>query len=164
MWHTAGIAKPLLGLSAEQVRDRFSAFRGQKCSIHTSGLGIEDGAVHMLRNKHFPNNGEGLSLDPEYLVTGSNSGCQATNLALLAQPRLVLLLGMDGGLAPDGKRHWHGDHPVIEPDSIYPVMRKAFRALAEAAKRSNAARIINCTPGSQVDAFERMPLDQALCL
>lgn len=120
--------------------------------------------MHILRNKHFPNNGEGLSLDPEALVTGSNSGCQATNLALLAQPRLILLLGMDGGPAPDGKRHFHGNHPVIEPDGIYPVIRKSFRALAAAAKQSSSTRIINCTPDSLIGAFERMPLDEALRL
>lgn len=164
-WQTEGKAKPVLGLSAAQVRERFSAFAGQKCSIHTSGCSIEDAAVHILRNKHFPNNGVGLSLDPEALVTGSNSGCQATNIALLAKPRLVLLLGMDGDYdtGVGGKRHWHGDHPVVEPDGIYPVIRQSFKALAYAAKGCET-RIINCSPGTKIDAFERMSLDKALCL
>lgn len=119
--------------------------------------------MHILRNKNFPINGVGVSLDPEEIVTGSNSGCQALNVAVLMQPRLVLLLGIDGGPNAEGKRHFFGDHPVAGNDDIYPTIRNAFREFAKAVKGASV-RIINCSPGSAVNAFERMELRDALRL
>jgi hypothetical protein len=115
----------------------------------------------LLRNRNFPNNGTGISLDPEILVTGSNSGFQALNLAILAGARTVILLGMDGNPAPDGKTHFFGDHPRVEPMTIYPLVRASFKAGAAAIKAAGV-RVINCSPGSAISAFERMDLLEAL--
>lgn len=127
-------------------------------------MNVEDGNVHLLRNKNFPLNGNGLSLDPEYLVTGRNSGYQAINLAVLAGAKMIILLGYDSSEPQRGKpTHWFGDHPRREPDNVFAIYRQSFKV---GAKEIIAAgvRVINCSPGSAVDAFEKMELEQALQL
>lgn len=120
--------------------------------------------MHLLRNKHFPNNGTGLSLDPEYLVTGHNSGYQAINLAVLAGAETIILLGYDGRTPKQGeKTHWFGDHPRREPDAVFELYRKSHAAGAAAIKAAGV-RVINCSPGSAIDAFEKMELTDALSL
>lgn len=162
-WQTKGKVKPVLGLSADDVRARFAAFAGQKCSIQQSGGNITDPDVHIMRNRHFPQHGTGISLDPEYLITGSHSGHQAFNAAILGGARVVALLGMDGAPAADGKRHFFGNHPRVEPETVYPLMVKAFRAGAAAVKAAGV-RVVNCSPTSAIDCFEKMPIEAALAL
>lgn len=161
-WQTKGVPKPVLGLNADQVRAQFAAFTGQKCSIQNSGANIKDDAVHILRNKHFPNYGDGISLDPGALATGRNSGFQAINLAILAGAKKILLLGFDGKRGANGEAHWFGDHPRITPvDVFYEAMRKAFSA-AEREIAAAGVCVLNCSPGSAIDSFPKMTLEQAL--
>lgn len=120
--------------------------------------------MHLLRNKNYPQNGTGLSLDPEYLVTGSNSGYQALNLAVLAGAKKIILIGYDGHVPKRGeKTHWFGDHPRREPDAVFPLYVKSFKSGAEAIKAAGV-RVINCSPGSAIDAFEKMDIADALRL
>jgi hypothetical protein len=127
-------------------------------------MNIEDGAVHLLRNKTHPNNSTGLSLDPEYLVTGHNSGYQAINLAVLAGAKTIILLGYDAREPEaDKPSHWFGNHPRIEPRSVFALYRQACQSAAPAIKAAGV-RVINCSPGSAIDAFEKMELTDALCL
>lgn len=166
--HARGTPKPMLKLTAGQVRERFEAFQGERCSIQSSGANIEDAAVHMLRNAHRDSNGSpihghGLSLDPGALVTGRNSGWQALNLAILAGAKTVILLGIDGQPAPDGRTHWSGGHPEPTPQAAYEEYRRAWSA-GEAAIKAAGVRVINASPGSAI-GFEKMAIEDALaCL
>lgn len=127
-------------------------------------MNIEDGSVHLLRNRDYPRNGTGLSLDPEVLVTGSNSGYQALNLAVLAGAEIIVLLGYDAhDPEPQRPTHWFGDHPRREPASVYPMIRRSFKEGAPLLKAAGV-RVINSAPGSAIDAFERMELADALGL
>ena len=147
-------------------RDRaeFQAFAGEKCSIQGTGMQVVDGNVHMMRNAHEPNNGMGLSLDPEMLVTGSNSGFQALNFAVLAGAKTVLLLGYDAREPSSGKpSHWFGEHPEVAPIAAFADYRRSCTAAAVLIKAAGV-RVLNCSPGSAIDCFERMDLDQALRL
>lgn len=158
-WHTDGIAR--LEYTAAEVATRWAEFKGQKCSIENSGANVQDDAVHMLRNKTFPNHSNGLSRDPSALVTGRNSGFQALNLAVLAGARRVILLGFDGQPAKDGRAHWFGDHPRPTPSAAYPLYKQAMSA-AEGALLLAAVEMINCSPGSAIDSFPRARLEAVL--
>jgi hypothetical protein len=159
-WHTKGISKPGIGLTAEQVAERFRLFAGQKCSISTQQNRIEDDAVHLLKNKHGDHHGTGLSADPQYVVTGSHSGHQALNVAILAGAARVLLLGFDGqGIG--GRTHWHGGHPESTPVSDYASRARSWTE-SQHAIRATGVRVINCSLVSRIDHFEKMPLAQAL--
>lgn len=143
-----------------KARPEFVAFAGEKCSIQNTGMSITDPSVHLLRNKHFPLHGDGISLDPGALVTGRNSGYQALNLAILAGAKTIILLGIDGQKSPDGKTHWHSGHPQPEPDAAYEAYRRAFSA-GEREIAATGVRVLNASPGSAI-GFERMELADAL--
>jgi hypothetical protein len=143
-------------------RPDFQAFAGQKCSISDSGGNIKDPAVHILRNANGRGHSFGLSLDPKQIVTGSNSGYQALNIAVLAGAKTILLLGFDAR-EPTGKTHWFGDHPKREPIAAYAEYRKAFSA-GESAILAAGVKVVNCSPGSAIDSFPKMDLEDALRL
>ena len=160
-WHTAGIAKPALGLSAAEVRERWAAFAGEKCSIECSGAAITSPRVHVMRNAAYPYHSTGLSLDSRGLITGRNSGFQAFNLATLAGGKTILLVAFDGKPDAQGKNHWFGEHPSQTNPLIYEEIRRAFSA-AERAIAAAGVRVINCSPGSAIDSFPKMELEKAL--
>ncbi len=153
-----GVAKDKLGLTAEQVREAFASFAGEKCSVYSTGNTVEDADVHIIRNETPGFNGEGLSLNPACLVTGGNSGAAGTNVACLAGPRAVLLLGIDGG-----NDHWFGEHPARTSDQLGSVVRSSFKAMVPLLKKAGI-RVINCSRGSAVRCFEFMDLRDALSI
>ena len=171
-WHNAhrvGTPKPMLRLSADQVRERFAAFAGQKCSIQSQVGNITDDATHVLRNARVAPNGQlmhdvGLSLEPGALITGSNSGWQALNVAALAGANPIILLGYDAKADKDGRTHWSGGHQgSTSGEAEWLAYRKAFSGGQNALKAAGI-RVINCSPGSAIDTFEKMPLNEALAL
>lgn len=160
-WQTKGIARPALGLSAEQVRGCFAGFQGQKCSICWSGMNVEDDAVHILKNKHGDVHGVGISLDPRALVSGRNSGFQALNLAILAGTRRVLLLGFDGAPDDAGRNHWFGENPsLVQWPVFYEYMRRSFSA-TEREIQAVGVTVLNCNLDSKIDSFPKVPLVEA---
>jgi len=143
-------------------RPDFQAFAGQKCSISDSGANIKDPAVHILRNANGRGHSFGLSLDPKQIVTGSNSGYQALNIAVLAGAKTIILLGFDAR-EPTGKTHWFGDHPKREPLAAYAEYRKAF-SVGERAIAAAGVRVINSSPGSGINSFPKLDLTDALSI
>ena len=163
-WHEKGLDKPALKLTADEVRQRFEAFRGERCSIQYSGAGITDERVHLVKNMTFPlpNHSLGLSLDPERLVTGRNSGFQALNLITLTGAKKVLLLGIDGRLGVNDASHFHGGHPSPTPWSMFfEQMRKTFSA-AETPLKEAGVEVLNCSPGTAIDSFPKIALQEAI--
>lgn len=160
--HAAGIAKPAISLTAEQVHERFNAFAGVRCSIQNSGANITDERVHIVRNLTHPRHGNALSDDPQYLATGRNSCYQALNLAILAGAKTVILLGCDGRPAADGRTHFSGGHRRPTPEAAYAEYRRAWSEAVPAIKAAGV-RVLNCSPNSAVDAFPKMALEDALC-
>ncbi|MCX7140536.1 MAG: hypothetical protein NT123_05415 [Proteobacteria bacterium] len=141
-------------------RPAFRAFAGQKCSISDSGANITDKDVYILRNA----GPRGISTDPGMICSGRNSGYQALNIAILAGTKTVILLGFDAREpTADRKSHWFGDHPRVEPVAVYAEYRKAFSA-AEVAITAAGVQVLNCSPGSAIDAFPKMALVDALRL
>lgn len=162
-WHTQGIEKPKLSLSAAEVCERWAAFAGQKCSIQVSGTGITDERVHILRNAHHPDRHSGLSSDPRVLVTGWHSGFQALNLAILAGAETVILCGYDGR-EPSMEHAAHGlcgEHPRPTPPQVYELYRKAYSA-AEHLIEQAGVRVLNASPGSAINSFPHVTLADAL--
>lgn len=107
-------------------------------------------------------NGNGLSLVPGVLRHGGNGGHQAVNLAVEKGARRVLLLGFDMKAAPDGRRHWFGDHPGrMNKASPYGQWARNFEAMPPALERLGVA-VINCSRETAIRAFPRVPLERAL--
>lgn len=103
----------------------------------------------------------GISTDPSLIHTGSNSGFQALNLAILAGASRVLLLGYD--MQPtNGQSHWFGDHPgSLNRASPFAVFRKAFEDAADQIARLGV-EVINCSRETSLTCFKRAALSEAL--
>lgn len=165
MWQIEGRPKPMLRLTADDVRARFASFAGEKCSIQNTGMNITDPHVHLLRNLHGKINGPGLSHDQTMLATGRHSGHQSINLAFLAGSLDLVLCGFDARepniRAPGEQSHWFGAHPRLEPSQVYMEIRNSFRVSAREFEAAGL-RILNASLSSAIEQFPRVPLADAL--
>ena len=103
----------------------------------------------------------GLETDPSGLRTGKNSGYQAINLAVHLGAAKVVLVGFD--MKPDarGRHHWFGSHPYPTLDPPHAALREYFHTICQPLK-DLGVEAVNATPGSALDCFPRVPLDEAL--
>lgn len=160
-WHDKGIARPTLGLTAEQVRQRFQEFQGVKVSIQgNENFKVMDRSVFILRNA----DGAGgewdvLCNEPNGLATGRNSGFQSINLAWLAGAARILLLGYDmKGSAQ--RMHWFGDHPVMTSPGVLSIFIDGFNKLAK--RKPAGLEIINCSADTALACFPRASIESVL--
>lgn len=103
----------------------------------------------------------GISTDPAVIHTGSNSGFQALNLAILGGAKRILLLGYDMQ-ATGGKAHWFGNHPgSLNRSSPYDVFRKAFCDAADQIAKLGI-EVVNCSSETSLTCFPRVALSDAL--
>jgi hypothetical protein len=102
---------------------------------------------------------QGLSLEPDRLALGRNSGYQAINLAVLLGAVKIILLGYD--LKTAGPRENFFAGPTKGPAHRFADWRPLFQTLVEPLKRLGIA-VINCTPDSALDVFSKMTIEEAL--
>lgn len=96
----------------------------------------------------------GFDPDPTCIRSGGNSGYQAVHVAAQAGAARILLCGFDMGGG-----HWHGaPAPAAER---FTTWIKHFATLADGLG-ARGVEVINCTPGSALTCFQRMPLEEAL--
>lgn len=141
-----------------QENKNATEFAGLKVTIAPQG-----GAAFQHPDVKVMGNGgaRGLETRRTHLRTGGNSGFQAVHLAMHFGARRILLCGFDMH-AVAGRDHWFGPHIWRHAHrSPYSLFIERF---AEAAPLFAAAgiEIINCTPGSALGCFPRMPLEDAL--
>lgn len=105
---------------------------------------------------------EGLGKRPGVIHQGMNSGYQAINFAWQTGATRILLAGYDMRVAPDGRSHWHGNHPpVLSRNSPYRTWLPQFEPLARDLAAEGCA-VVNCTPSSALKAFPVAELTEAL--
>ena len=98
----------------------------------------------------------------EWFQSLPNSGACAINLAAGAGAKRVLLLGYDCQRAPDGRTHWHPDHPgKMSNARSLPRWPEHF-ARARRFAASKGCEVFNCSRATALTCFERRPLDQML--
>jgi hypothetical protein len=113
-------------------------------------------------------NKPGLSTDPNIIHHGHGSGFSLVSMAYRNGADRIVLLGYDLKYAPDydGKqqqigsmpRHFFGEYPatmqhwpsVSVKDGVHVELRELYRAVA----RQGLVEIINCSPGSAIDCFQ----------
>jgi hypothetical protein len=157
-WHSTGIEKnwAWARFTSEQVKKAFAEFRGQKCTIENTGLQVSDPGVFFLHNF----GSEGLSDRPNGLHTGSNSGYQAINLAVLAGAKRILLLGYDMKHT-GGRSHAHNGHPVKHPEDVYLRYARNFATMVPHLQKLGV-EVVNCTPQSAITCFPKEALESVL--
>lgn len=107
----------------------------------------------------------GISLDPNRLHWGRNSGFQGLGLsAFLAGPGRRILIGFDFRPGPGGRLHHHADHPTPlnnpDPDSLTSWAR-LFEPTVPQFKELGI-EVINCSPGSALTCFPMARLEDVL--
>lgn len=100
-----------------------------------------------------------FSSDPT-MVAGFDAGTSAINLAILAGSMEVIVLGYDMG----GGRWFNGEikHYLPQPPEIDFQRHMAPLPLLAADAKAKGIRIVNVSPTSRVDCFERAPLEAFL--
>ena len=93
-------------------------------------------------------------------VAGYDAGTSAINLAYLFGAKEIIVLGMDmvGGRWFNGEMNHYLPQP---PESDFQRHMSVLPAIAEDAK-AKGVRIVNCSPVSRVECFERQPLEAFL--
>lgn len=115
---------------------------------------IERRGVGLLRREN-----HGYSDDPHCVTALGNSGSQAIQIAVKTGAARVLLCGFDFS----GTTHWHGAHPAGLRKTDKDLYAGWARRLAEIAPALlKRCEVVNCTPGSAIDCFPRMTLEDAL--
>lgn len=117
---------------------------------------VADPAVFMLHHA----SDAGLSEKPNTLHTGSNSGYQAINLAVLAGAKRILLLGCDMRFS-QGKSHAHNGHPHKHPESSYTGYARNFASMVPQLKKLGV-EVVNCSMSSAIGCFLKMSVEHAL--
>lgn len=134
----------------EICRPIFPQFRG--AYIVTRGRGdarFPAGTKRIGRNQP-----DRLSHDPT-MVTGYDAGTSAINLAYLFGAREIVLLGYDmtGG-------HWCRSHPRPFPPTAEFARHLSALPTIAADLEVAGVRVVNCSPSSAVDVFERGRLEE----
>lgn len=133
-------------------------FQGLRVGIVNDAKRVHPPGVRVLRKA----GAIGLTDDPGALCTGSNSGYQAIHLAVHFGATHILLLGYDMQPAPDGTRHYFGEHPKpLGQRSNYDQFRKTMATLVPPLKQ-RGVRVWNCSRSTALQCFPRVPLEQAM--
>lgn len=105
-----------------------------------------------------------LVMEPGWVGSGGNGGFQAFNLVLQWGADLTVLMGFDMRSDDPRGAHWHEDHPAgmnnPGPAQFADWMRHFHAASAEI--RAMGRTVINATPGSALECFNRASLDEIL--
>lgn len=135
--------------------------------VRDSGCSSEFWSIEAAADKHGVRIIEskreaGLCREPGVIHEGMNSGYQAVSFAWQCGAARMVLLGFDMQDV-GGRAHWHGDHPHRggRRANPYALWLKKFITLA-ADLKVEGCEVVNCTPGSALGAFPRMPLAEAL--
>lgn len=118
---------------------------------------------HPITKKITPDKVSGVEYVPPHPIkSGSQSALQAAYRESKAQPRRLLLFGVD--LLDDEVTHFHGPHgPGLRNPTVAKFARDR-RAWGWFAGEPGRPEVINCNPRSGLDCFPKMTMEDALGL
>jgi hypothetical protein len=100
----------------------------------------------------------GLSINPDLIHFGSNSGYQQLNIAFLMGCNKFILLGYNMQHT-QGKSHFFGDHQGgMNNNSPYKSFLQKYGTIQEPIKKL----IVNCTTESALQTFRKSTLEEEL--
>jgi hypothetical protein len=103
-----------------------------------------------------------ISLNPELLHSGYNSGFQTLNLAILRGYTEIILLGFDMCITDHNRTHFFGNHPPqLRQHSPYADFIRAFTRSAPVIE-AQGIRVINASCVTKLECFERKTIEDAL--
>lgn len=93
---------------------------------------------------------------------GGNSGFHAVNLAAQFGAKKILLVGIDFTVAYG--RHWFGSHAYRQNSPSKHNVKRWQKVMDASAQvlAGRGIRVINCSPISTLQAYEKMTFEEAL--
>jgi len=93
-----------------------------------------------------------------------NSGISAINLAYQFGVKEIVLLGFDMGI--HNGQNWHNNNVAINQfkkqitEKYYAKVRSVIESRVSDVLEKAGVKVVNCTPDSQLECFEKMSLDE----
>ena len=157
-WVTWPEAEVLFFADGRWWRDQALRPRSFKGLIVTTAHEIGDPRVKLM-HKVEP---VALAENPGAVALARTSTTGAINLAVHFGARRIVLIGVDGKVAPDGPRHCHGlAWPWPLKDRCFDQQAAEYRAIAPSAERLGI-EIINANPDSAIDVWPKRPFVECL--
>lgn len=101
----------------------------------------------------------GMSSNQKLIHFGGNSGYQTLNLAFLYGCSRIALVGYNMGIPPGKQQHFFGSHPApLSRSTSFGSFANAYNTIQPNLK----ARVANCTPETNLNAFQQRPLKEVL--
>ncbi len=153
-----------------KYRNSIAAFKGLKvtCADYfKDNKGSSEGIRYLA--KESTNRGKGISSNPQMVRWNANSGAAAISVAANAGASTIILVGFDMKLDDEENQHWHnayrlkGTSGKKNPKLKTPFGRhlKGFEPIARDAKK-RGIKIINASPNSAINVFEKKPVKELL--
>ena len=98
--------------------------------------------------------------NPKWIRTGCSSGHAGIGLAIAMGATTVVLLGYDMRFV-EGRTHHHDEHTMSDEKLFARTFIPAFKGWDDQAKKAGV-RILNATPDSALDEFEKIDLQDFL--
>lgn len=102
-----------------------------------------------------------LVAPPIVMAETMTSGHHALDVVAAMGAAEIVLLGFDCRTV-DGRSHHHDDYPVQLPEAVYRDKIAPLWAGWRSRMERKGVRCVNSTPGSAIDEFTRMALDEVL--
>lgn len=122
------------------------------------------GLLH-LRKAHPPVKGKAggiaITTDPREIAIRRSSLQGAINLAALLGGKRLVLLGADGGPDAKGRIHHHPAHPWAQKKGCWAEQSWDLSTTVEPLRKLGI-EVVNASPGSRLDFWPIMTLDQVL--
>lgn len=150
-------------------RKEIADFSGIKVSCHKRFRGAEFAGENI---RHYSRSlDRGLTTAPDKIVWHGNTGAASINLAYHLGAKRVFLLGFDMDLNTEGYQHFHNEYTMPgeagkkQKDKSLPFARhsRGFPDIAKAARKLDM-QIINVSPNSKINSFQKMTVEEALKL
>jgi hypothetical protein len=103
----------------------------------------------------------GLSVEPDTLCWNRGCGGTAINMAYLLGASRIVLIGFDMRMVK-GQHNYHDHHQKEERPQIYQNSMRPFLKPMSDAMKVTGLQIVNATPGSALDVFPIMSLEEVL--
>ena len=135
----------------KEEMQKFAGIKTTTCDRHRGKMGIK--LLKRVTN-------EPLAKARDSLSWNKSSGAAAINLAVHLGAKRIILVGFDMQQV-DGQSNYHNEHKTNSGRNVYKRFKSRMPLLAKALQERGIS-VINATPGSALNAFPIMTLEEAL--
>ena len=132
--------------------------RDYKGQVISDSPRLNDGRVlHMRRVRPPP----GLTDDRDAVVMQYTSAQAAMNIAKHKGVARIVILGLDGKTAADGRTHHHDPHPWRHNPNAFAMQRENLKLTVKPLRRAGI-EVINANPDSAYDWWPKLAFNECL--